>query len=294
MHEILSKLRRLYRGILRRGQNRVVIISDVPKPHITEPIFIIGCQRSGTSLLRRIVDSHSRIACPPESHFLVPLLDLFEHRRGMLGLESMGFSREAVSARVLNLVDQFFYTYAQSQGKVRWADKTPIYVDYLDIIEELFQGRARYVMLYRHGLDVAYSMCSTLPDFLNTVPNYSRIQQRREMPRIAAAYWREQVKKMRVFQMSHSQRCFELSYNDLTNNSASVLTNMFEFLGEKFETNVLRFNDISHDEGLEDGKVTTTRGFNPSFENYRKWQPSQLQAALEETESLLSDLGYSV
>jgi len=50
MNEILLKLRRLYRGILCRGQNRVVIISHVPKPKIEEPLFIIGCPRSGTSL----------------------------------------------------------------------------------------------------------------------------------------------------------------------------------------------------------------------------------------------------
>jgi len=68
MNEILFKLSRVYRGLLRRGKNRVVIISDVPKPQNIEPIFIIGCPRSGTSLLRRIVDSHSCIACPPESH----------------------------------------------------------------------------------------------------------------------------------------------------------------------------------------------------------------------------------
>ena len=45
-------------------------MTSEPKP----PIFILGCQRSGTSLIRRILDSHSSIACPPESGFIVQLV----------------------------------------------------------------------------------------------------------------------------------------------------------------------------------------------------------------------------
>ena len=42
-------------------------------------IFIFGCQRSGTTLLRYLLDSHSKIACPPETKFIYPLLkDVFE------------------------------------------------------------------------------------------------------------------------------------------------------------------------------------------------------------------------
>jgi hypothetical protein len=38
-----------------------------------KPIFIIGSPRSGTTLLRLILDSHPNISCGPETHFLVDL-----------------------------------------------------------------------------------------------------------------------------------------------------------------------------------------------------------------------------
>src|SRR5436190_24224984 len=62
----------------------------------TAPIFIVGCQRSGTSLRRRIVDSHSRIACPPETKFVLPLVEVLRSPQAMSGLESMGYGREEV------------------------------------------------------------------------------------------------------------------------------------------------------------------------------------------------------
>ena len=54
-------------------------------------IFLIGCQRSGTSLLRRIVDSHPRIACPPETSFVQPLVQVLHDRRSTRGFQAMGY-----------------------------------------------------------------------------------------------------------------------------------------------------------------------------------------------------------
>lgn len=94
------------------------------------------------------------------------------------------------------------------------------------------------------------------------------------------------------------ERCFEIRYEDIAQNAVSVLPDMFNFLGEKFENKVLRFNDVAHDvahdEGAEDCRVASTKEFLPSLNNYRKWSPEQLQGALDEIETLFSDLGYSV
>ncbi len=41
------------------------------------PFFIIGTQRGGTTLLRLMLNQHSELGIPPESHFLLPILDRF-------------------------------------------------------------------------------------------------------------------------------------------------------------------------------------------------------------------------
>src|SRR4029453_17976698 len=98
---------------------------------------IVGCQRSGTSLLRRILDSHSRIACPPESQFILPLVEILQGKGASIetkylsGLASMGYGRSEVEASLARFISGFFERYAASQGKVRWADKSPLYVDCL-------------------------------------------------------------------------------------------------------------------------------------------------------------------
>lgn len=44
--------------------------SGGPAADPASPIFIVGCQRSGTTMLRLILDSHPRISCGPETRFL--------------------------------------------------------------------------------------------------------------------------------------------------------------------------------------------------------------------------------
>src|SRR5580765_1922451 len=77
----------------------------VPQPTGTDatgscasPIFVVGCQRSGTSLLRRILDSHPSIACPPESKFILPAVQILRDRAALQGLDSMGYPRPEVAA----------------------------------------------------------------------------------------------------------------------------------------------------------------------------------------------------
>jgi hypothetical protein len=291
---IAFRLRAFYRRLIRRRQDRLIILREASPAFAFPPIFLVGCPRSGTSLLRRLVDSHSRIACPPESHFIHPLLQVLADHHSMLGLASMGFPREQVLVRLRALIDQFFIDYAQANNKVRWADKTPLYVDSLDAIDELYEGTARYVTLYRHGLDVTHSMVTDMPGFVGKLDNRSSVQEPRDPVRVAAAYWRDQVGKMRVFQTAHADRCFELRYEALVTDPERVLRDMFAFLGEPFEPQVLRFNEQRHDPGLEDGKVGRTTTFEPSIGNYRKWKPAQLDAAVSEAEPALSVLDYRV
>jgi protein-tyrosine sulfotransferase len=209
----------------------------------------------------------------------------------MKGLESMGFPRDQVLARLRKFLDQFFEDLACAHKKRRWADKTPYYIDCLNDIDEVYRSSPRYVMIYRHGLDAAMSITKALPDLLAELSNGS---SHIDKVRAAAAYWRKQVGKMQTFQAAHPGRCFKLSYEDLVINPEPVLREMFGFLGEPFEQQVLRFNEQPHDPGLEDRKVAGTRTFEPSIQNYRKWDQDTLRAALAEAGPALRSLGYDV
>jgi hypothetical protein len=222
-------------------------------------------------------------------------LKLLDDYLGMAGLEGMGFGRDEVCASLREFADGFFTAYARSHGKQRWADKTPAYANCLRAIDEVFIASPRYVMIYRHGLDVAYSLTKTVLGYIVQQTQQQRSPEDNYDPvQVAAAYWRDQVRKMQRFQEAHLRRCFPVRYEQLVGSPEEVLRDMFAFLGEPFEEQVLRFNEQSHHTGMEDGKVLLTRTFEPSIGNYRRWRGDELQVALKQAEPELSALGYSV
>jgi len=142
------------------------------------PFFVVGAPRSGTTMLRLMLDSHPQLAVPFESGFIVDfyrrqaqygdlsvrdnaarmLRDIGDHpmvRKGRLIPDS-----EAVLARSVrtysDLADAIFRAYAQAQGKERWGDKTPGYVTDIDVLRAVFPT-CRIVHLVRDGRDVALS-----------------------------------------------------------------------------------------------------------------------------------------
>jgi hypothetical protein len=144
------------------------------------PVFIVGNDRSGTTMLRLILDRGPDVAIPPESMFLTDLAD----RRADGGPRSPEVVRALVNevwrhpkVRLWQLpgeppepppeltgtdayrfaVEAPFRAYAARQGKHRWGDKTPHYVHHVDALLEVWPD-ARFVVLVRDGRDVALSL----------------------------------------------------------------------------------------------------------------------------------------
>jgi hypothetical protein len=139
------------------------------------PIFILGCPRSGGTLLRRMLRAHPRIAIPPETRLL---LDAYEHRSAYgdlrrlanrqalaewivagagtrfdgLGLDARAVAEEIVAGppTLGSALEIAWRAYARRLGKPRWGDKRPGYVQHIDALLRLFP-RAQIVHLIRDG-----------------------------------------------------------------------------------------------------------------------------------------------
>jgi len=149
-------------------------VSDAP------PIFVVGCPRSGTTMLRLMLDAHPSLAIPPESHF-IPLVarvhSRYEQPSGfdadhmaadvMRGLRFRDWQlppeavrstiRERRPVTMAAAIECLFVAYADAHGKARWGDKTPGYSIELPLISELFP-EAVFVHLIRDGRNVALSL----------------------------------------------------------------------------------------------------------------------------------------
>lgn len=269
-----------------------VIVTPESRPRGEAPFFLVGVHRSGTTLLRLLVDSHSRIACPPESFLLLPLSQVLADAKAVEGLKAMGFAEDHVVDRLREFASYFFETYAGIHGKLRWADKTPSYIDCLDFIDRLYGPACRYVLIYRHGLDAACSIARVGPREL--MPHAEACGGDRFAG--AARYWATQCGKMREFARRHPDRCLEVRYEELSRNPEEVMRRVFAFVGETFEPEVLRFHEKPHDRwiGLEDRKASQARGFEPNIGRYREEPPEVVRSMLREAGPMLETLGYSV
>jgi hypothetical protein len=272
-----------------RRTRRVIV--DPAKPSSGEPpIFVIGTHRSGTTLLRLILDSHSRIACPPESFFIASLEQVLRDAKALEGLQAMGFDREHVVSRLRETTSYFFERYAAVHEKVRWADKTPSYVDCLEFLDVLFPD-ARYLMIFRHGLDVACSIANMgireVEPFIDTCGGDRHAG--------AARYWAVQCEKMLLFQSQHRKESLELRYEELTTQPETVMRRALGFVDEAWEEQVLRFHESPHDHwiGLQDSKAASSTGFEPRIGTWRSKPQDVIDAMLAQAGAMLDRLGYT-
>jgi hypothetical protein len=91
---------------------------------VEHPIFIVGCPRSGTTILRWSLDSHPRISAGPEESALY-YLSKGDNAKARERRDGYGVEEESWYAMVRGLVEGLMRPYAENQGKTRWALKHP-------------------------------------------------------------------------------------------------------------------------------------------------------------------------
>ncbi len=205
----------------------------------TQGIIILGVPRSGTTLLRRLLDAHPALCCPGETFLFRGCARFLEHDvissgfdYGVLGaLEGLGYQRGDVTARLRRFVTQFYEELAQKAGKPRWAAKTAVDSFYLPQIEELFTGHARFICLTRHGLDVVCSMDEFSRDLQTYISEIHDYTKRYPRPFEAFAHaWADVTGALLDFAQRHKSDCHQLRYEDLVKNPDSELKKITDFL----------------------------------------------------------------
>jgi Sulfotransferase family len=218
----------------------------------SEPFFIFGAPRSGTSLLSRMLDSHPRLAVPFETHFFRhfgPLLPYYGDLSQAPSRQSLiddilasptiryfdpPLERERVLAATPaptfgGVVDAVMASWAAQQGKARWGEKTPMHAFDWPLIWKSFPG-ARVIHLIRDGRDVAIS-----------------VKRARHGPKTiyaAAQQWSGYLAQMRMIRASIAEDSFlEVSYEDLVRAPRHVLRTICRFLEEDFCEQMLHFHE---------------------------------------------------
>ncbi len=268
-----------------------------------EGIVVFGAPRSGTTLLRRILDAHPNIAAPGETN-LFSACARFLHaepiREGvpigvLTGLSFAGFEEDEVLERLRAFALSFPREHAVKQGKARWADKTAFDAFYMAAIERLLGDRVHYVCLVRHGLDVACSiaeLCEKNGVYLSELHDYVC-----RFPRPLEAFthaWSDLTGGL-VELSERRDDAILVRYEDLLAEPDATLGRLFEHLEEPYPAHLV--DDAlgkRQGAGLGDWKTYGTRRLDSS--SVGRWQtlPQETVGRLGAIANpLLERLGYA-
>ncbi|TWT88690.1 Sulfotransferase domain protein [Pseudobythopirellula maris] len=280
----------------------------------SNPIFIVGCDRSGTTLLRLMLIQHSQVAILRESNFLSVVRD----RRDDYGRFDTAWARHAfirdlqwsqATSKTISFdsfeleVDEalaaleaaapcelpgaiaaLYNAHAAKQGKTIWGDKTPAYILEMEWLAEAFPG-ARFVHIIRDARDTAHSIVKA-----RFQANYRK----------AGEMWATRVAAgIAAGKKLGPERYYEMRYEGLLQSTEDELRRMSEWLGIEYESGMLEYYTTSdkniakeHTQLFElaSKPVDASRAF-----AWRGSMPRLQVADVEENAGpLLAELGYEV
>jgi Sulfotransferase family len=220
--------------------------------HSEWPIVVGGCLRSGTSLVRRILDSHPRVHCGPEIKFFRDFYgdyrdDPLEHLRFATTVRDLVSEEEALDVLGRAFVE-LHERAARRARKPRWADKAPENVLYTRQWDRLLDERWLFVHVVRNPLDTVASMHGRFP---LTLPE--------DVPARTHLY-RTYTQAGLVFEEAHPERSLRIVYEELCAAPEEGVKRLMVWLGETFDPAQLAFNELPHETGLEDPEIASTNG----------------------------------
>ena len=265
---------------------------------------ILGHPRSGTTLLRRLLNAHSQIASPPETHLLSACSRFLETNEtaggvdmGVLsGLEFAGFKQDDVVKKLRELAFTYFNTYAEQQGKSRWVEKTAFDIYHLSTIESLCQNQALFIGIIRHPLDVAVSsesFCAAAGVYPKDMHSYIR-----RYPQPIEAFvqsWIDTTNALISLGQRQPDNCIICRYEDLVEAPQEILKEILEFLGEEFEESILEKAFIEFGAlGFSDHESYKVDAIHSkSVEKWRSLPTQQIAKMSKLVNPLLEQCGYS-
>ncbi|NOR70815.1 MAG: hypothetical protein GQ532_14175, partial [Methylomarinum sp.] len=123
-------------------------------------VFILSCERSGSTMLRYIIDTHSKIACPGHLYLGSLCESLNRTLMGSVAQTLAEANKEAqqdfIVIETRKIIHNIMDSYIEAKGKQIWCEKTPMNLDHLSLLETHFP-EAKYICLYRHCMDVVNS-----------------------------------------------------------------------------------------------------------------------------------------
>ena len=292
----------------RRAQTSIRIAKETTDYQGCDPyLFIVGCARSGTTLVHRIVDAHPEIAITPEMHWITRQ---FKARNGLVAsdlvselaghkrfaqfeipheqFEGLLASGEAIPYPTF--LNRVFGLYAKIKDKPLVGNKTPAYIRRMLDLHALWP-EAKFVHIIRDGRDVCLSVLNWKKGE-RTAGRYASWEE--DPVSTTALWWERKVRKARGDGAALGPGLYhEMHYEDLVEDPERECKRLCEFLGVTYDDAMIRFHEgrerVELGRGAKSAWLRVTSGL-------RDWRTEMCTGDVERFEAaagyLLEELGY--
>jgi hypothetical protein len=278
-------------------------------------VFVVGCARSGTTLLKRVLNAHPQMAITKETHWIPHLYrdrvgltadgmvtrellaKLFEDRRFVrLGIDEAELEKLLARGKPVSYADfvtGIFNAYGRAEGKPFVGDKTPIYGLEIELLHHLWPT-AKFVHLIRDGRDVCLSVRNWKRKAGATGLEENFATWADDPVLTAAVWWKWRVRLTReAGEPLGSDLYYEVRYEALVNRPADECARLCDFLGVPYEESMLRFYE---GRSRDDPGLSSKRAWLPITPGLRDWRTQMTPEDTERFEAaagnLLDELGY--
>jgi hypothetical protein len=273
-------------------------------------LFIVGCARSGTTLVHRIVDAHPEIAITPEMHWITRQ---FKSRNGLVTAELVseltghkrfaqfeipreefeGLLGSGEAVPYPTFLNRVFGLYGTLKNKPLVGNKTPAYVRSIPTFHALWPD-AKFVHIIRDGRDV----CMSILNWKKAERTAGRYASWEEDPvSTTALWWERKVRKAREDGAALGPGLYhEMLYEDLVDDPERECKRLCEFLGVAYDDAMIRFAEGKTKTDLPNARKTPKKAWLPITSGLRNWRTEMPVKDVERFEAaagdLLEELGY--
>jgi sulfotransferase family protein len=203
-----------------------------------DPVFVLCNGRSGSTLLRFLLDAHPALACPPETNLpglCVQLATVWSLIEGAPLSANRGDEPpeipEAAIAGVRETMDRMVGSYLTRRGKNRYCDKSLGTARFAELLARVYPD-ARFICMYRHPMDVIASGIEASPWGLTGYgfdPYIAATPGNAVMA--LASFWTDNTQLTLAAEERFADKCLRVRYEDLVADPECTAAGLFEFLG---------------------------------------------------------------
>lgn len=269
---------------------------------IQNTIFIMGCERSGTTFLGSLIGSHSECIVTPESQFKT---DCYSNKEKSSFVPEKAFTKiknrkrfqywdsdisftiselneiKNYSDLLLRIVQKYNIHISHKKTAKIWIDHTPQNTEDVDTLKELFPN-AKFIHIIRDGRAVASS--------------HQKLSWGPKGMKNMATYWLKKLALGFAYEVRYPNDVLSIKYEDLLTDTETTVKKVTDFIGIGYEENMLKADGLivpqytKHQHTLVGKKASTDR--------IHAWQKNLSKREIElferESKNMLNLLGYNI